>query len=147
MISNDIKKSMKKAARKDTFRTFMWIAFAVSLFGGMGSVDPTAGENVAVIDCLEDWKSIGIAFSVWLCLTGFVAWVMSFGNTSKKLYLKRMQKHIMEVLANTNDPVEIQRLGVAMSYYGNSMNEVQMAEVKAAAGTHTHSHSYEYRNY
>ena len=82
-----------------------------------------------------------------------VMWPIFFfymrSNPAKKLYLKNMQKHIMGELANTDDPAVIQKLGVAMSYYGNKMSEVQMKEIKAAAASrsHTHSHSYEYRNH
>ena len=86
---------------------------------------------------------------MWFVPVAFIMFLWSRGNPSKKLYLKSMQKHIMGELANADDPILIQKLGVAMTYYGNVMNEVQMAEVKAAAASrsHTHSHSYEYRNY
>ena len=138
MISNDIKVSMKKAARRSTFRWFMFYALIISFFGTVGSLDGQPPIEV-----------IGQKFVMWFVPVAFIMFLWSRGNPSKKLYLKSMQKHIMGELANADDPILIQKLGVAMTYYGNVMNEVQMAEVKAAAASrsHTHSHSYEYRNY
>lgn len=138
MISSDIKKRMKIKARRKTFRIFMFIAFVTSFFVALFTLD--AGVSV---------EEFGKRFVLWFMPIGFIMWLWSRGNPAKKLYLKGMQKHIMSVLAYEEDPLQIQKLGVAMTYYGNVMSEVQLAEVKAAAASrsHTHSHSYEYRNY
>lgn len=138
MIGNDIKMSMKKAARRSTFRWFMFWAIIISFFATVGNLDGKPTIEVVVQQ-----------FVMWFAPIAFIMFLWSRGNPSKKLYLKSMQKHIMGELANSEDPLQIQKLGVAMTYYGNVMNEVQMAEVKAAAASrsHTHSHSYEYRNY
>lgn len=150
MISSEVKASMKKQARRDVFKGFLWVAFIVSVFGSLGNVEPINGESVKVYDSFEDTVLFLKNFSIWIFCTGFISWIFSLGNASKKLYLKRAQKYLLELVKDTRDPIEIQKISVAMSYYGNSMNEVQMSEVKAAAASnshsHTHTHTYEYRD-
>jgi len=137
MISNDIKKSMKSDAKRKCGRAGTWVALVLS--GGLTVSLMNNGEKPI------DGQSLLFYWGMWFAILWpcFYFWMRS--NPAKKEYLKNMQKHIMGELANADDPILIQKLGVAMSYYGNKMSEVQMAEVKARAGSHYTSHHNHYR--
>ena len=128
MFDKQLKRKYKNAARKKAFITsFITTNVVAASFLLVLAKDQTFHW---------EWLSFGLILS--MIVSPFYA---MWSNMTKKQYFKLMQKHIMENIAMANDALEIQRMQVAMTYYGNQMNATQMQEIKAAAAAASSSHA------
>lgn len=142
MISKDIEKKIKWQARKATYRNSfiftMLLAFFlhITLFISNGdNSNSNAPEKVFVFEFWMIKEVFTYLFIYSIPAFIYAPFPAFFGASMRKRYFSLMQKHIYEVLATTNDAVEIQKLQIAMSYYGN-LNSVQhMKEVRSAASS------------
>lgn len=146
MISKDIEKKIKWQARKTTYRNSFFTAMGITfMLHIMLLISNSPPQNSAPAEAVViDWGMLTLwllkEVPMYLFIYSIPAFIYApfpalFGSSMRKRYFALMQEHIYEVMATTNDAVEIQKLQLAMSYYGN-LNSVQhMKEVRAAAAS------------
>lgn len=124
MFEKNLKSKYKSLARK---RSFIISFFTTNVF-----------SFACLLGLKEDFSWVMILYCVLLSVIVSPFYAI-WSNRTKKQYFKYMQKHIMESIVNASDSLEVQKLQVAMTYYGNQMSATQMKEIKAAASASAYS--------
>jgi len=151
MIDNNTKKAIKRIARKNTFiKTFIYTMMAMFIFhlAVLANGEPATGKEMIEVSVMEIIELLATYLFIYSIPAWFIApFNAMWGGMTKKTYFKLMQKEIIKIISHTDDSLELQKLQIMMTYYGNLMSAQQLREVKARAGSHSHSHAHAQVNY